>query len=339
MSKRRLSKQQIERVQKRRHAGGEAPERGPADDLGPEQEGLVLSHYGKHADVENAADATVVRCHLRASLNNSTSLGNLVAGDRVIWRAGGEGGVVTGLFPRSSELHRPDAFGKLKPVAANVTRMVITLAPEPQAHANLIDRYLVVAETLGLEALLLVNKRDLLTESHPLSALLREYEALGYRVLPVSARQNLGMDQLREQLCTGTSIFVGQSGVGKSSVIQALLPDELIKIGKLSEQELKGRHTTTHARLYHFPSGGDCIDSPGIREFGLWHLTRDQVVGGFCEFRGPISNCRFRDCSHTCEPGCGLQAAVKSGEVSEARFNSYQQIVASLDSVEMQDRS
>lgn len=331
MSKRRLSKHQIERVQRRRQAGAELADAAADDHLGPEQQGLVLGLRGKQVDIEDQVTRRVLRCHMRANL------GLLAAGDRVIWRTQGEGGVVTALFPRTSELHRPDAFGKLKLVAANVTRMVITLAPEPQPHANLIDRYLVVAETLGLDPLLLVNKQDLLSLGHPLLALLDDYQKLGYETLRVSSRRDLGMDQLRACLAQGISVFVGQSGVGKSSVIQALLPDEPIKIGELSEQELKGRHTTTHARLYHFPSGGDCIDSPGIREFGLWHLSRDQVLEGFREFREPASRCRFRDCSHNREPGCGLLAAVQSGEVHRARFDSYCQIVASLDAVTMQD--
>lgn len=332
MSKRRLSKHQIERVQSRRQAGGDAADAIAGDDhLGPEQEGLVLGHRGKQVDIEDCGTRVVLRCHMRANL------GLLAAGDRVIWRAQGEGGVVTAVFPRRTELHRPDPFGKLKLVAANVSRMVITMAPEPQAHPNLIDRYLVVAETLGLEPVLLVNKQDLLTDDHPLLALLAEYDSLGYTVLRVSSRRDFGIDRLRDCLADGISIFVGQSGVGKSSIIQTLLPDELIKIGELSEQELKGRHTTTHARLYHFPTGGDCIDSPGIREFGLWHLSPEQVVDGFREFREPVSRCRFRDCSHTCEPGCGLQAAVKTGEVRQARFDSYRQIVTSLGAVTMQD--
>jgi ribosome biogenesis GTPase len=329
LAKRKLSKQQTERVQKRRQAGGDVPDSTLADHLlGPEQEGLVLSHYGKHADVEDA-NGTVVRCHLRANL------GNIVAGDKVIWRAGGDGGVVTALFPRSSELHRPDAFGKLKLVAANVTQMVIVVAPEPQAHANLIDRYLVVAENLELEPLLLANKADLLTDDDPLAQLLADYRALGYATSAISARTGQGMAELRSLLAGKTSIFVGQSGVGKSSVIQSLLPHESIKVGELSEQELKGRHTTTHARLYHFPFGGDCIDSPGIREFGLWHLSAQQVEQGFREFRQHIQNCRFRDCSHNQEPGCALREAVENGTISAARFQSYRQILISLDSVEM----
>jgi ribosome biogenesis GTPase len=333
LSKRRLSKQQIERVQKRRSADTQTSTKPPMDDqlgteqLGPEQHGLVLSHFGKQADVESDSDGNIVRCHLRANL------GNIVAGDRVVWRADGDGGVVTALFPRQSELHRPDSFGKLKLVAANVTRMVIVVAPEPQAHANLIDRYLVVAETLELEPLLLLNKRDRLAADDPLPELLAGYAQLGYPVIEISARTHDGMAALRQQLQSGVSIFVGQSGVGKSSVIQALLPEHAIKVGDLSEQEQKGRHTTTHARLYHFPLGGDCIDSPGIREFGLWHMSAEQVCAGFREFRTHLENCRFRDCSHRHEPGCALLAAVACGEVSEERFHSYQHIIASLGAV------
>lgn len=330
MSKRRLSKQQIERVQKRRSVTAESNESMPGDDqLGAEQQGLVLSHYGKQADVEHPVDGTVIRCHLRANL------GNIVAGDRVIWRAGADGGVVTALFPRDSELHRPDSFGKLKLVAANVTRMVIVIAPEPQAHANLIDRYLIVAETLGLEPLLLLNKCDLLSAESGLPGLLASYARLGYNTVQISARADDGMADLHQHLQSGTSIFVGQSGVGKSSVIQALLPDHAIKVGKLSEQEQKGRHTTTYARLYHFPFGGDCIDSPGIREFGLWHMTDSQVAEGFCEFRPYLHNCRFRNCSHKHEPGCALLDAVNQGLVSAPRFQSYQQIIASLGAVDV----
>ncbi len=330
LSKRRLSKQQIERVQKRRTAASQTSGSIPSDDqLGAEQQGLVLSHYGKQADVENSGEKAVVRCHLRANL------GNIVAGDRVIWRAGAEGGVVTAILPRDSELHRPDSFGKLKLVAANVTRMVIVIAPEPQAHANLIDRYLVVAETLNLEPLLLLNKQDLLSTESDLPTLLASYAALGYKTVQISARADDGMADLRQHLHSGTSIFVGQSGVGKSSVIQALLPDHAIKVGALSEQEQKGRHTTTYARLYHFAFGGNCIDSPGIREFGLWHMSADQVAEGFREFRSYMHSCRFRNCSHKHEPGCALLGAVEQGRVSAQRFQSYQQIIASLDAVDV----
>lgn len=286
----------------------------------------MLSHFRTQADVETD-DGSVIRCNLRANL------GSIVAGDKVMWRSDDSSGVITAVFPRVSELQRPDGYGKLRLVAANVTRAVITLSPEPEPHANLIDRYLVVAEHLGLEALLLVNKCELIAEHSELPALLSSYQQLGYAVQYVSARAGEGMEELRQHLAQGTTIFVGQSGVGKSSVIQHLLPDEEIKVGELSEMVKKGRHTTTHARLYHFPSGGDCIDSPGIREFGLWHLSEDEVIAGFRELQGRMGQCRFRNCRHQQEPDCALRAALANGEISPQRFRSYELIVASLSDV------
>lgn len=327
MSKRRLTKQQSARIAQRRQAGAPGDNQEKIDaQLGPEQEGLVLSHFRTQADVETA-DKTIVRCNLRANL------GSIVAGDRVLWRSDATAGVITAVYPRTCELQRPDGYGKLRMVAANLTRAVITLAPEPEPHANLIDRYLVVAEHLGLEPLLLVNKCELIKADSTLPALLAHYEKLGYSVRFVSSKSGEGMETLRQDLSSGTTIFVGQSGVGKSSVIQNLLPDEEIKVGKLSEQVKKGRHTTTHARLYHFPTGGDCIDSPGIREFGLWHLTEDDVTAGFRELNSLIGQCRFRNCRHQQEPDCALRKALANGAISPQRFHSYQLIVASLGDV------
>lgn len=326
MSKRRLTKQQNARIQQRRQASTEGSNDSADAQLGAEQEGLVLSHFRTQADVETT-DGSVIRCNLRANL------GSIVAGDKVMWRSDDSSGVITAVFPRISELQRPDGYGKLRLVAANVTRAVITLSPEPEPHANLIDRYLVVAEHLGLEALLLVNKCELIPEHSTLPALLTSYEALGYAVQYVSARAGEGMEDLRQHLASGTTIFVGQSGVGKSSVIQHLLPDEEIKVGELSEMVKKGRHTTTHARLYHFPSGGDCIDSPGIREFGLWHLSEEEVIAGFRELQGRMGQCRFRNCRHQQEPDCALREALAKGEISPQRFRSYELIAASLSDV------
>lgn len=327
LSKRRLTKQQTARIAQRRQAGSPGSNQELADaQLGAEQEGLVLSHFRTQADVETA-DRTIIRCNLRANL------GSIVAGDRVLWRSDDSAGVITAVYPRTCELQRPDGYGKLRMVAANLTRAVITLAPEPEPHANLIDRYLVVAEHLQLEPLLLVNKCELLAPDSTLPALLAGYKALGYDVHYVSSKSGEGMEALRGHLSEGITIFVGQSGVGKSSVIQNLLPDEEIKVGKLSEQVKKGRHTTTHARLYHFPTGGDCIDSPGIREFGLWHLTEDDVTAGFRELSSLMGQCRFRNCRHQQEPGCALREALARGAISPERFRSYELIVASLGDV------
>jgi ribosome biogenesis GTPase len=125
-------------------------------------------------------------------------------------------------------------------------------------------------------------------------------------------------------------VFVGQSGVGKSSLINVLLPGVDLKVGELSEQTRKGKHTTTTARLFHFPKGGDLIDSPGIREFALWHLEPERLLDGFVEFRPYLGHCRFRDCKHEHEPGCAILEAIESGKISASRMESYQRILQSL---------
>lgn len=283
------------------------------------------------ADVEDI-NGRIVRCHLRSNL------GNIVAGDRVLWQEGAEAGVVTAVLPRASELYRPDSYGKLKLIAANVDRLIITFAPEPAAHSNLLDRYLILAASLGLQAVLVLNKADLLHSTADALALLNIYQRLGYTTYALSAKDENSLEKLRAELKSGTSIFVGQSGVGKSSIIQALLPHEQIKIGALSEQVKKGRHTTTHAKLYHFPFGGHCIDSPGIRDLGLWHLTPDKISLGFPEFVAYTERCRFRNCSHRHEPGCALLEALEQNRISQDRFDSYHNIVNSLNDVTVHSR-
>src|SRR5690606_3228646 len=194
------------------------------------------------------------------------------------------------------------------------------------------DRYLVAAEQAGLEPLLVLNKADLLEQGEyaELRAWLDDYAALGYRTLCLSADSGAGLDALRQELKGHVNVFVGQSGVGKSSLINALLPDADLRVGALSEMTGKGTHTTTTARLFHFPDGGDLIDSPGIREFGLTHISHDDLLEGFIEFRPFLGHCRFRDCQHLHEPGCALLAAVTSGAISAGRMNSYRHILASL---------
>lgn len=327
MSKRRLSRQQSRRI-----AQHQQQRRDNVDDsqLGAEQPGLVIARYGKQADVEST-EGSLIRCHLRANL------GDVVTGDRVVWCPQDDTGVIVSVEPGRNRLERPDSYGKLKTVAANIDQVIITLAPEPQPHAGLIDRYLVAAAHLDVEVLILINKCDLLndiTRPH-LQALLADYRTLEYRLLEISARSGEGLEQLAEELRNKTSVFTGQSGVGKSSLIQKLLPDEEIRIGKMSDLVAKGRHTTTHSRLYHFPSGGDCIDSPGIREFGLWHFTPQQVLSGFRELQHAAGECRFRDCKHQQEPGCAIRQALSEGRISADRFDSFRRIIETLDEVDV----
>lgn len=334
MSKRQLSRRQnwrIGKIQEERAARAAKREERLLEeleggDLGPEQHGLVIAHFGVQVDVEDD-NGVVCRCHLRANLPT------LVTGDRVVWRAGNQGqGVIVAQLPRRSELCRPDSRGQLKPVAANVDQIVIVFAPLPQPHANLIDRYLVAAEHAGIQPLLLLNKADLLDEENApfIDRLLNTYRQLSYPLLEVSAHEGAGMDQLRAALDGRISVFVGQSGVGKSSLVNSLLPEVDLRVGALSELTGKGMHTTTTARLFHFPEGGDLIDSPGIREFGLGHVSRDDVEAGFIEFRDLLGRCRFRDCRHDREPGCALLQALDEGRIQPQRLASYRHIIASL---------
>ena len=338
MSKRKLTRRQswrIQKIQDERKARARKKEQQiekelESSELGPEQTGLIIAHYGSQLDIEPAGQpGELWRCHLRANLPA------LVTGDQVIWRAGKDrSGVVVALEERESLLSRPDMHGRLKPVAANIDYIVLVIAPVPVPHANLIDRYLVAAETVGIEPVILLNKTDLLADSEEhraLMAMLNSYREIGYKVLKASTRSEDGLLELKTLLNEHTSVFVGQSGVGKSSLVNVLLPGVDIKVGALSEATGKGTHTTTAARLFHFPAGGTLIDSPGIREFGLWHMEPHQVLEGFKEFRPFLGYCRFRDCNHEQEPGCALREALEKGEISQTRMDSYRHILNSLE--------
>lgn len=337
MTKRKLTQQQARRIRQKQAERNAAARKSGAtfehvdeQSLSEECQGRIVAHYGTQVDVEDDNRDTT-RCFLRANLDAVTT------GDWVTCRFGDKVGVVESLHPRTSLLSRPDSYGKLKPVAANVDQLLITIAPKPEFFSNLIDRYIVVAEVNNIVPLILINKCDLIDDENKekFDALVTDYQGLGYRVLSVSAKKNIGLQTLNEQLRGKTSILVGQSGVGKSSILKTLLPSATIPVGDLSDAKSKGRHTTTHSQLFHFAEGGECIDSPGIREFGLWNLDKADVITGFIELNLASEQCKFRDCSHNSEPGCGIQRAITEGKISPKRFESYQRIIASLDEVQI----
>lgn len=327
----RIEKVQVERTERANKKRNKELEQINPDTLGTEQNGLIIAHYGTQVEVEAIEDGKPTgftqRCHLRANL------GSIVTGDLVVWCQGQPVGVIEAVTERSSQLSRPDAHGNMKTIAANIDRLVIVIAPYPEPFGNLVDRYLVVAETLGFEPLILINKIDRLDEENgdKIRNLEKVYRGIGYDVLGISAQTGEGVEELTSLLNQGTSIFVGQSGVGKSSLINSLIPGLELRVGALSVARQKGTHTTTTAELFHFPGGGHLIDSPGIREFGLWPLDPYELLSGFREFKPLLGGCRFRDCKHDREPGCALQEALAAGTVDAQRLNSYYHILKSFD--------
>jgi ribosome biogenesis GTPase len=257
------------------------------------------------------------------------SAGRVVCGDRVRWLASNQGdGVVLDIEPRTTVLHRRDLRGRPTPLAANFDRLIIVAAPRPAIDPFLIDRYLVEAETLDVTPILAFNKSDLFGVDglEGTATLAATYGRLGYQCVATTTRTATGVDALAEALCRHTGVLVGQSGVGKSSLVQKLLPDRNIRIGALSQATGLGSHTTSTTFLYPLPSGGELIDSPGVRDFALSHLSFAQVAAGFREIREFAQRCRFKNCSHRIEPGCAVRHALGKGLIDARRYASYSKI-------------
>ena len=334
MVRRRLSQRQkarIQAIQEQRRTRLEKRTEAilASTEAEPDQQGLVIIRHGATLGVE-AENGAIFRCLTRQHI------GHPVCGDRVVWQPiDATTGVVTALLPRQSVLSRPDYSGQEKPLAANIEQLVVVLAPRPEPSGYLLDQYLVTAETIGAEALIAINKIDLLQAEQKLEFVqtFEHYRTIGYPLVEISAKREHGLDALIERLKQKTSILVGQSGVGKSSLINALLPNLEIDTGKLSKATGLGRHTTSATTCYHLPQGGDLIDSPGVRSFRLTQLTPQQLEQGFSEFHPYLGHCHFHNCSHAHEPGCAIRQAVAEGRIHPQRLENFLRLSQSLPTV------
>lgn len=305
MSKRRINKQQRARIKKSQIAYLAQQERG--------EEGLVITSSGRHAEVETR-EGVLIHCAVRPNLDT------LVAGDKVIWQAQGEHqGAIVSCYPRNTVLMRLGQSGEHKPVAANLSQVVIVIAVKPVMSWVLVDSYLVMAASLNLVPLIVLNKIDLACVALK-QELMDVYQPLGYR-LAFTSHGNIA--SLWEALENQVSVFVGQSGVGKSSLISQILPQKHIQTGKLSARTDLGCHTTSNSKFYHLPHGGALIDSPGIREFNLSHLPSGEIMAGFPEIQELVHRCKFRNCNHVNNPGCGVLKGLEEGLCSKKRYESF----------------
>jgi len=292
-------------------------------------DGRVIASHGNRITIEGD-ERQHWQCHTHRSQ------GRIVCGDRVTWEARGEGNaVVTARLPRTTELVHSGENGRPQLLCANIDQIIVVndaRRRDGDIHLPLIDHHLVGAELIGIDAAIVINKIDLL-DSHTVGAIeahLETYRRIGYPCLMISALSGTNMDALRAVLMGKSSVFVGESGVGKSSLINQLVPDREARVGALTADARHGRHTTTTSCLYRLDPDGCIIDSPGVRAFTPCLSDREQVASGFREFAPFLGQCRFRNCQHHGDAGCALDEAVTAGHIDSARLERYRSLCLTI---------
>ncbi len=320
MAKRRLTKQQQRQISAKKNQQAALTNTNI-------HSGTVITHHGKELIVRNEHGETI-NCQLRQNL------GTIVCGDRIVFeytdtQSEPKNAIIIACSERDNLLQKSGFGSKAKAVAANIDQVIVVCSLFPKPNSYLIDRYLVAAENLPARPIIVINKIDLLDDEneHVVNDINVIYNTIGYSVLETSATESTGLDELQAMLEDATSILVGLSGVGKSSLVKDLLPDIDIRIGEISQASKEGKHTTTVSTLYSLPTGGQLIDSPGVRDFSPVNLDKEQILNGFIELKPYRGKCKFANCSHTNEPGCAITEAVEAGTINQQRVNSFRKML------------
>ena len=299
----------------------------PEIDLAVSRHGRVLCVQGLESRVETEAGA-IYRCVTRGLLKTlQTDQRHVLATGDLVWfrPEGDEHGVIQRIEPRHGVLSRTSR-GRQHVLVANVDQVVIVAsAAEPRLKPNLVDRLIVTAERNGIRPIICINKIDLIDPAD-LQPLIGVYSQLGYAVFPTSVKNGLAIDRLRRAMLGKASVVTGQSGVGKSSILNCIDPALKLRVQKVSAETQKGRHTTSSARLLPLKPSGYVVDTPGIRQFQLWDVVPQEVAGFYRDIRPYVSKCRFPDCTHTHEIDCAVKATVADGRIDSRRYESYVQL-------------
>ncbi len=310
MAERKLSRHQKKRI--------DDAQKALASSGGDQIEGLVISHHGGKVVVE-LVNQQLAECRVKSNL------GTIVCGDNVVLEQTPDGKYrVLAVKSRRNLLQRVDGFGNHKSVAANITQLLICLAVKPEPNLYLLDQYLLSAEQQDINPVIVLNKIDLLVEANADPYNLKKiYSKLGYPVIHISVKGGQKLEHLRSLFDDNTSVLSGVSGVGKSSITAALLPQADIKIADISEVNEEGRHTTRTSRLYHMPNSGLLIDTPGVRGFNPLLDPSQPISAGFREITEYSSFCRFANCKHLNEPQCGVIEALNNGFLADSRYQHF----------------
>ena len=296
--------------------------------------GLVVATHGRHCVVE-LDDGSRIICHPRGKKSQS------VVGDRVKWQAAADEGTIESVLERKNLFYRRDEV-RTKSFAANLDQVLILLAAEPEFSETQLSRALIAAEAEHIKPLIVLNKSDLCEAFSQAWERLAAYRQMGYTVLPLQLKEEHGVNeslrQLQAEMLDKTTLILGPSGAGKSTLVNALVPNARALTGEISQALNSGKHTTTSTSLYWVGerpavvggAGTAIIDSPGFQEFGLQHIPQNQLASCMPDLKKYVASCKFYNCTHLHEPGCGVQAAVTAGEISASRYKLYGLLFAEL---------